>query len=158
MALTDCVTRDASRKSNKHPHTPPPQAMPPIYSANRLGTKSIQSPDFIQRGLDGLNTGRLEDIHMVGLPDEIQPPFPQYIGNISAFLTATATQRKVICGGTYLPVLKPEHLVPIPLPPLTLLRSNPLSRKRIKLHSWESYRRTLLLQHTLDENASLCLA
>jgi len=106
--------------------------MAPLYTSQPLSNKAVQSPDYVQRGLDGRNTGRLEELHFVGIPTSIQPLYPQYVGNLPAFLTATATRRKVTCGGTYYPTIEPSLLLPISLPPLTLAPLKPFNKDEDK--------------------------
>jgi hypothetical protein len=106
--------------------------MAPIYTSRPLPSKTVQSPDYIQKGIEGKTTGRLEEIHFTGRPDIVQPHYPQYVANLPAFLTSTATQRKVFCGKTYWPQLDPKHLIPLPLPPLTISPVKPLVRDEEK--------------------------
>jgi hypothetical protein len=106
--------------------------MQPIYTSKRLPNKAIQSADYVQRGLDGLTTGRLEDLFFVGRPHVVQPLYAQYVGNLPAFLYSTAIHRKVTCGGTYWPPLALEKMLPLALPPLTLAPVKPFTKDEDK--------------------------
>jgi hypothetical protein len=106
--------------------------MAPIYTAKKLQHKAIQSADYTQRELDGLTTGRLEDLFFVGRPHVVQPLYAQYVGNISAFLYSTSIQRKVTCGGAYWPSLPLEKMLPLALPPLTLAPVKPFQKDEDK--------------------------
>jgi hypothetical protein len=108
--------------------------MPSIYTASKLNTNRIQAPAFTKKGIDGLTTGRLSELHHVGIAVEKQPAYEQYIHNLPAFMHATAVQSKVSC---HLPgydmKLAPDLIIPIPLPPLTIASNRPFKNEEDKV-------------------------
>jgi hypothetical protein len=128
--LAGVVTSQETSQPEPHQHnTRNNPDMSPIYTSSVLRNNAVQAPVFMQKELEGQNTGRLEDIHMVGIPQEMQPHYPQYIANLPAFLTATAIQRKVTCGNTYFFTMDPKLLIPLSLPPLTIAPIKPFGKE-----------------------------
>jgi hypothetical protein len=95
--------------------------MPYLYTASPIAAKRVQNPAFTRKGLDGMTSGRLEQIQHVGLAVEKQVAYDGYITNLPAFLHATAVQAKVSTAkGWYLAKLDMAKLIPLPLPPLAI--------------------------------------
>jgi hypothetical protein len=100
--------------------------MPFLYTASTISAKRVQNPAFTRKGLDGLTSGRLEQLQHVGLAVEKQLAYDGYITNLPAFLHATATQSKVsVAHGWYLPKISADNLLPIPFPPLAVSSRKP---------------------------------
>jgi hypothetical protein len=66
-----------------------------IYTGDALQARSVQSPQFQKRGIEGLTTGKLEDLDIVGVPGLKQLAYDGYLSNLPAFLKATAVGAKV---------------------------------------------------------------
>jgi hypothetical protein len=95
--------------------------MPYIYTASPIAAKKIQAPAFTKRKIDGFTTGRLDQIHQVGLAIEKQIAYDAYITNLPAFLHATGIQSKVAIGQVWYPArLDFSKALPIALPPLCI--------------------------------------
>jgi hypothetical protein len=107
--------------------------MPLLYTASSIQPKRIQNPSFSRRGLDGLTSGRLEQIHHVGVAVEKQIAYDGYITNLPAFLHATAIQSKTSTGAGWYPVKLPlDKLLPIPFPPLVVTSKRGFSNEEDK--------------------------
>lgn len=126
------MSKETNNKEQRNKSEPDTYTMAPIYTSNNLKNNAVQAPEYIQRNLDKLNTGRLETLHIVGIPHVIQPHYPQYIANLPAFLTATAIKRKVTCGRSYFFQIDPKSLIPLPLPPLTIAPAKPFGKEEDK--------------------------
>lgn len=102
--------------------------MPFIYTATEIVGKAFQHPEFQRREIHKMTTGRLENIHIIGVPAVKQPAYEDYIANIPAFLLATATQKKVTCNlPSYpLPQFPINLVIPLELPPIVVSPKRPL--------------------------------
>lgn len=97
-----------------------------IYTATPLTGKAIQSPAFQKKGIEGLTAGRLTQLYHVGVTVEKQLAYDGYMSNLPAFLHATSVQKKVTANQIwYKSTLSNDLTVPLPLPPLCILRNTP---------------------------------
>jgi hypothetical protein len=101
--------------------------MPYIYTSSPLANKTLQSPDYQRRSITGQTTGNLDTLALIGFPSTRQPAYTEYLGNLSAFLHATAINAKVSCSAQYFKTpLAPSNLLPFKLPPLCISSSSAL--------------------------------
>jgi hypothetical protein len=123
------------RSRNRQPPTATllPVQMPLLYTASTVAAKRVQNPAFTRRGLDGLTSGRLEQIQHVGLAAEKQIAYDGYITNLPAFLHATSSQKRVTTAhGWFLARIDIDKLIPIPFPPLVLSSRTPFPNEEAK--------------------------
>jgi hypothetical protein len=89
-----------------------------IYTAAHLASNGNTIPLFSLKGLDNLAPTKLSNLDITGVPLTRQVAYTQYAHNISTFLHATSTRKKVKITGLPLGMLQTTSRLPIKPPPV----------------------------------------